>query len=347
MRRDIVALMGAIGIAAAMAPATAKAQSKDDVARAEALFNAAKALTDAGRFADACAKFSESKRLAPGLGVSMYLADCYEHIGRTASAWTEFRAAEGLARARNDKRADVAREHAQALEPKLERLTIEIAPSVPRTGLTILRDGVPVANEELGLAVPVDPGDHAVIVSAPGHVQRTVNAHLGPENPNATVKVDHLDDSTPAPVPTPVPVPVAPSPAPQPAPSPAPDAPAGEGDSGQTMRTLGIVGMGVGAAGLGLGAMFGLMAKSALDNSNSGPCNASDHCTPAGLSDRQDASNKATLSTVMFVAGGVVAAAGIVVFLAAPHGPSSTVGAVTVSPAPMAGGGGALLSGLF
>jgi len=336
--------MGAIGIAAVMAPATARAQSKDDVARADALFNAAKALTDAGQFSDACAKFAESKRLAPGLGVSMYLADCYEHIGRTASAWTEFRAAEGLARARNDKRADVARQHAQALEPKLDRLTIEVAPSLPRTGLSILRDGLPVSTEELGLAVPVDPGDHAVTVSAPGHAQRTFNAHLGPESPNATVKVDSLGDAAGA---APVPPPVAtPAPNPQPAPAPAPDAPPASGDSGQTMRTVGIVGMSVGGVGLGLGAVFGLLAKSALDKSNNGPCNASDHCTDAGLSDRQDASNKATLSTVMFVAGGVIGAAGVVLYLVAPHG-ASTAGAVTVSPAPMAGGGAALLSGTF
>ena len=305
MRR---ALVVAIGLVAVLAPAVAKAQSKDDIARADALFNAAKALTDAGQFADACAKFAESKRLAPGLGVSMYLADCYEHIGRTASAWTEFRAAEGLARARNDKRADVARQHAQALEPKLERLTIEVAPSVPRVGLSILRDGLPVSTEELGLAVPVDPGDHAVVVSAPGHAQRKFNAHLGPESPNATVKVDSLDDASAAPAPAPV----APAPAPQPAPAPAPEtAPAG-GDSGQTMRTLGIVGMGVGGVGLGLGAVFGVLAKSALDKSNSGPCDATDHCTQAGLSDRQDASNKATLSTVFFVAGGVIGAGGVV-----------------------------------
>jgi len=305
MRR---ALVVAIGLVAVLTPAVAKAQSKDDIARADALFNAAKALTDAGQFADACAKFAESKRLAPGLGVSMYLADCYEHIGRTASAWTEFRAAEGLARARNDKRADVARQHAQALEPKLERLTIEVAPSVPRVGLSILRDGLPVSTEEMGLAVPVDPGDHAVVVSAPGHAQRKFNAHLGPESPNATVKVDSLDDASAAPAPAPV----APAPAPQPAPAPAPEtAPAG-GDSGQTMRTLGIVGMGVGGVGLGLGAVFGVLAKSALDKSNSGPCDATDHCTQAGLSDRQDASNKATLSTVFFVAGGVIGAGGVV-----------------------------------
>src|SRR5579863_6674110 len=100
----------------------ARAQTKDELARADALFNAGKALTDAGQFADACAKYAESKRLAPGIGVTLYLADCYEHIGRTASAWTEFRSAEGLARERGDKRSEVARTHAQQLEPQLDRL---------------------------------------------------------------------------------------------------------------------------------------------------------------------------------------------------------------------------------
>ena len=200
-----------------------------------------------------------------------------------------------------------------------------------------------MSTEELGLAVPVDPGDHAVIVSAPGHAQRTFNAHLGPESPNATVKVDSLDDAAGA---APVPATVAPAPGPQPAPAPAPETPPASGDGGQTMRTLGIVGMGVGGVGLGLGAVFGLLAKSALDKSNSGPCDATDHCTQAGLSDRQDASNKATLSTVFFIAGGVIGAGGVVVYLVAPHA-ASTAGAVTVAPAPMVGGGGALLSGTF
>src|SRR5271168_2029092 len=139
MRRTLAA----IALATAMgAPAIAHAQPRnEDLARADSLFNAAKALLDSGQYVDACAKFAESKRLAPGLGVTLFLADCYERIGRTASAWTEFLSAEGLARERNDKRADVARQHAEALEPKLDRLTIQIAPAVPRVGLTLLRDG--------------------------------------------------------------------------------------------------------------------------------------------------------------------------------------------------------------
>ena len=54
------------------APSMARAQPRnEDLARADALFNAAKALLDGGQYADACAKFAESKRLAPGLGVTL------------------------------------------------------------------------------------------------------------------------------------------------------------------------------------------------------------------------------------------------------------------------------------
>src|SRR6202043_1677003 len=106
-----------------------------------------------GQNVDACAKFAESKRLAPGLGVTLYLADCYERIGRTASSWAEFRSAEGLARERNDKRADVARGRAQVLEAMLDRLVVAVAATIPHAGLQVLRDGVPVPPEEWGVPV--------------------------------------------------------------------------------------------------------------------------------------------------------------------------------------------------
>ncbi len=339
------ALAIAVLAASVTAPAVARAQSKDDLARADALFNAAKALTDSGQYADACAKFAESKRLAPGLGVTLYLADCYEHIGRTASAWTEFLAAEGLARQRNDKRADVAHQHAQALEPKLDRLTITVAPTVPQAGLSILRDGVPVPREELGLAVPVDPGDHAVVVSAPGHAARTLNAHVGPESPTATVRIDSLDEG-PVSAPAPAPAPAAPAPAPTELPATPPDqTPASSDDPGKTQRILSFAAMGVGVVGLGVGPVFGFLAKSKLDASNNGPCDSTNHCTQEGLDDRKSAESMATVSTIGFIAGGVLAAGGVVLFLTAPRAPSST--GLQLSPAPLTGGAGALLRGSF
>jgi hypothetical protein len=340
--RNLRSVIALTALATCLAvPAVARAQSKEDVARADALFNAAKALTDAGNYADACAKFAESKRLAPGLGVTMYLADCYERIGRTASAWTEFLAAEGLARQRNDKRADIARQHAQALEPKLDRLTITVAPTVPQAGLSILRDGVPVTRDELGLAVPVDPGDHAVVVSAPGHSPRTLNAHVGPESPAATVRIDSLDE-TPTSTPTPAP---SPTPADQPAPTPEQPATSSD-DSGKTRRILSFAAMGAGVVGLGVGTVFGFLAKSKLDASNSnGNCNPNDQCSQTGLNDRKDAESFATISTIGFIAGGVLAAGGVVLFLTAPPAPTTT--GLTLSPAPLTGGAGALLSGSF
>lgn len=339
-------ILAMIALATAMgAPSMAQAQSRnEDLARADALFNAAKALLDAGQYTDACAKFAESKRLAPGLGVTLYLADCYERIGRTASAWTEFRSAEGLARERNDKRADVARGRAQTLEPKLDRLTIAVAPTVPQAGLQVLRDGAAVSPEEWGLAVPVDPGDHVVVVSSPGHAQRTIPAHVGPEAPTATVRIDRLEDSPPTAMPTPAPTP---PPAPEAAPAPAPEsAPAPEPprDPASTRRWVGVGVAAAGVAGVALGTVFGFSAKSKLDQSNQdNHCDKADTCDPTGLALRHDASTAATLSTVMFVVGGVALAGGAVLYFTAPR-PATTVG-LAIAPAP--GGGAALLRGSF
>jgi hypothetical protein len=320
-------LASACAIVALSAPSIARAQRTDDahdVARADALFNAAKALLESGQFVDACAKFAESKRLAPGLGVTLYLADCYEHIGRTASAWTEFRSAEGLARQRSDKRADVARARAQELEAKLDRLTIAVAPTIPQAGLLVLRDGVAVSPEEWGLAVPVDPGDHVVVVSSPGRPQRTLNAHVGPESPTATVRIDRLEDPASAPPSAPAsatPAVVTPAPALATAPTPA------EADPGSKRRWIGI---GVGAAGvvgLALGAAFGLGAKSKLDQSNNGPCDANDMCSQQGLDLRHQASSAASASTLFFILGGAAVAGGVVLYVTAPK-PTTTVALV-------------------
>jgi hypothetical protein len=341
MRRT---LRTALVCAVVAAPKAAHAQSREDVARADALFNAAKALTDAGQYTDACAKFAESKRLAPGLGVTLYLADCYERIGRSASAWAEFRSAEGLARQRNDKRAEVARARAQALEPKLERLTIVVAPTVPQTGLQVLRDGVPVAREELGLPVAVDPGDHAVVVSAPGHAYRTLAAHTGPESPSVTVRIDKLDESELAP-------PVVAPPPPVTAAPPAtalPDLPPAlvPEDKNATRRWIGVGVGGLGVVGVAVGSVFGVLAKQKLDQSNSVQCDATtDRCHPPGFPMRKDAESAATASDVSFVIGGVLLATGAVLYVTARK-PQPATG-VVVAPAPVAGGGGALLRATF
>src|SRR5215475_12694681 len=59
-------------------------------AAAQALFEAARKLTAQDKFAEACPKLLESYKLDPAIGTKFYLADCYEHVGKLARAWTYY-----------------------------------------------------------------------------------------------------------------------------------------------------------------------------------------------------------------------------------------------------------------
>ena len=57
---------------------------------AQVLFDQARALTASGKYAEACLKFAESQRLDPGIGTEFNLAECEQHVGKTASAWAHY-----------------------------------------------------------------------------------------------------------------------------------------------------------------------------------------------------------------------------------------------------------------
>jgi hypothetical protein len=141
------------------------AHADGDKATAEALFSEGRRLMASGNYATACEKFAASQKLDPGLGTSLNLADCYEKSGRTASAWVEFRdAASAAHRVGSKDREQVARARADALEKQLSRLTL--VEKTPHPEQRVARDGAPVDRAVLGMAVPVDPGQHVVDVVA-------------------------------------------------------------------------------------------------------------------------------------------------------------------------------------
>ena len=119
-------------------------------------------------YADACPKFAESLRRAAGIGTMLGLADCFEKNGQTASAWAEFREAASAASRKGDKREGLARENATRLEPLLTKILVRVPPDADVRGLAVKRDGVELARALWEEAVPVDPGVHAVLASAPG-----------------------------------------------------------------------------------------------------------------------------------------------------------------------------------
>src|SRR5580692_5602780 len=104
-----------IALACAWTSTSLPVAAQAEVGKADALFNAGRSLLEAGEYSDACPKFAESQKLAPGLGVTLYLADCYERVGRTASALAEFRRAIVIAAARGDRRQSIAEERAANL----------------------------------------------------------------------------------------------------------------------------------------------------------------------------------------------------------------------------------------
>ncbi len=307
--------------AAAFVPTAARAQGAAEVAMAEGLFNQGVKLLEQKKYAEACDMLERSRKLASGLGVTLYLADCQENNNHPAIALGLFREAEKLAAARKDARQQIARDRADKLEKVVPRLTFRVSAEVAAAGQQIIFDGRKLEQKEWGQPIMVDPGPHKVrSMSEDGNAWESEITAV----PGGTTAMDipllRPSRSSPTPTPTaaPVPTPTAP---PAPAPEPA--------RSGNTQRTIGLVVAGVGVVGLGVGTIFGLSAKSKQSDADT-HCNAADKCDPTGLSLRQDGLHAATLSTVFFVVGAAAIAGGAVVYLTAPKGDAK--GGVALAP---------------
>jgi len=294
LRAGVVA--GLLAVAVALDAPDARSQNAGNQAAAEALFDQGKAAMAAKNYAEACPKFYESNRLDQGIGTSLWLAECYEMNGQTASAWAEFRSAASLAVKSSDPREKVARDRALGLEAKLARLVLIVPTAARLPGLKVARDGGEVATAIWGTSVPVDPGRHTVVVSAPDHRSQTLSITILPGPGEQAVIVPVLAEGGP-------PVVAA--------------APRHEDPSGHFFADLPAqryVALGAGAVGvvtLVLGSYFGLHAKSQLDDSNSsGHCGANNLCDATGVADRSAAQSSATASTILFVVTGVALAGG-------------------------------------
>lgn len=290
------------------APRAAWAEPADAerMAAAQALFDEARALTERGEYAAACPKFAESRRLDPTMGTTFYLAECLEHIGRLASAWSYYIEVADAARASGQGDREVyARNRAEALRPRLPWLVVVVSPAARKLpGLLIKRDGIVLGEAQLGVAIPVDFGEHVITAAAPGRKPWEVRISVSEEAKTTKIEIPVLDALSP----------VAPS-APEPG---LPHKPAvSSGMSAQ--RVAGVVAGAAGVIGIGLGAFFGLRAMSKQDESNKdGHCDAADTCDHVGLGLRDEAITAATVSTIGFIAGGVALAGGVTLFFTAP-----------------------------
>jgi hypothetical protein len=328
--------------------------SPADAAVAQSMFDEGRRLMSEKRYAEACPKLADSQRLDPALGTLLNLAVCHEKLGRTASAWTEYRDAESIAKreGRLD-RAAYAREHVAQIEPHLSHVTVVRGSNqdgrAAEAGLDVRLDDASVGLAALGTALPIDPGEHKIEARAPGKITWTGTVTVGADAASTKVEIPILaDEPKPEPVvivpPPVVAPPVTPPPAqPPPDVTPPPETPHGM----TTRRTIAYAIGGVGIAGLAAGSIAGIETISKWSTRNDA-C-PGDRCTPAGLDADKTARSWALVSDVGFAVGVVGVGVATYLILTEPSqaAPPATTGGVRIVPRVGANSGGLSIAGAW
>jgi serine/threonine-protein kinase len=338
--------VGLLTLCGVLGAPEALAQDASGKAAAEALFESGVQLMKSGRFSEACPKLETSQRVDPAVGTLLYLAECYERLGRTASAWATFREAESLARGANQAdRARTAGARAQKLEPELAYLTVSLAPDARIEGLVVKRGGAVVLADLYGVAAPVDPGVIEIEASAPGHRRYASQVKVGARQ-KEIVTVPKLEAEPGAEV-APV-APVAAGATAQTSTEPASPAtgqsPKDEPAKSGPDHTLAFIVGGVGLVGIGVGSYFGVRAFSKNSDADE-HCNAQNVCTKEGMDLSQDAENAALVSNIGFVVGGAALATSLVLFFTASDGEEKQT--LRIAPTFAKNGGGVSIGGTF
>jgi hypothetical protein len=161
-------------------------------------------------------------------------------------------------------------------------------------------DGQPLAEHLGGTALPIDPGVHEFTFAVEGQtpVTQKLIVKEGEKGRHESVVIG-VRTATPAST---------------------LDTTAPPAEPAKGLGTQKFVGIAVGAAGvvaLGIGTIFGLVASSAWNSAKSACGGDPTHCVnPSGAASYHDTSvTDGTISTVGFVAGGALVAAGAVLFL--------------------------------
>lgn len=317
---------------AAFAIAVSSAARATDPATAQALFDQGRKLMAQERWAEACPKLEESQRLDPAGGTVLHLALCREHEGRIATAWALYQ--DALAQAKHDTRKDrakIAQERIDALAPRLPRMRVRVAPANRRAeGFTLSRDETVVGEAQWSESLPVDPGPHVLFAKASGRKTWSVRVDVPARAHEVVVDVPDLEIEPRADVPK----------TPETAPTPSHLEQVKRGDG---QRTAGVIVTGVGVAGVIVGSVFGLLSISQGADADK-ECVPPDRkrCTATGVDLGNSAMTSGNVSTIAFIAGGVLVAGGLAVYFSAPSG-----GTVAIVPSATANGASIGLSGSF
>ncbi|HEX7841144.1 MAG TPA: hypothetical protein VF469_26885 [Kofleriaceae bacterium] len=292
-----LAALTALALAGASGRASAEPQAdKPDpkVEKADQLFAEGKALLESNLL-QACGKFRESLSYNPAaLGTLLNVALCNEKLGLFATAVARFTEARDRAKEqglREHQRA--AEDHLAALEASVPHLSIRLTEPLPDTKLLVDDTVVPPAARD---SYPVDPGERTIVVSAPDRLPYRLRFVIG-KGEHRTLVIPALARSV--------------------------TITSSRYRIGQIITAAGGLATGTGI-GIGLYArhQYHKALDRALDNQPPLCTRRSDGllCDPVTKSALDNARNWGLGGTVVGAAGVAIAAAGVYLWITAPHG---------------------------
>jgi hypothetical protein len=296
------------------APALAQNDQERDAARA--LADSAFAFFEKAEYANALERFQQAEKIVHAPPHLLYIARCHDKLGALFAARKAYSdvmvetladdAPPAFAEAQRTARKELA-----ALNARIPSITVTVV-GPPGEATQLALDGKPIAS---GTKLELEPGSYQVSARAEGWLtqSRTVELTEG-SNESVSISLQSVDGQ------------------------PVPDSPdngdtAGEGPS----LLLPIVLVGVGGAGLLVGAITGGVALGKADDLKAA-CPIRSMCAAENQSLEDDARAMGTASTVAFIVGGVLAAAGVtwlIVTLASSDTEEEAPASVTLRVGPM------------
>jgi hypothetical protein len=170
MRLRTLAALGALGVLACVGRARADGQAPSANTVAQALFEQAREDMKRGAYPAACPKLEESQRLDPSNGTLLNLVLCEEATGKVASAWSNAHELADRLPA-DDERKPITERKLLELTKRVPKLAVRLELPVPE-GTTVLLDDVELRPSSLGVPIPIDPGIHTLVVTAPNRPNR-------------------------------------------------------------------------------------------------------------------------------------------------------------------------------
>ena len=302
--RTFITLLSCLMTLLLIAPASA--QSEADKATARALSIEANQALEAKDYKTAADKFKRAEALYHAPTLLVGLGRAYVGLEKWVEAMESYNRVirEPLGDNPNEaflQAVEDAKREVVGLDAKIAWVTINVAgPDEPNVTL----DGTAVSIASLGVKRAVNPGDHTIEASAEGFENGSESFSItSGETKDVTLTLE-------------------------PGELPPPPPPGGEESS--VLPIVGWTLVGVGGASLILGAVMGGLAIG-KHGDLSDICRDDGSCPESEQDNLDTFRTFGTVSTIGFIAGGVLAAGGVVILLVAPGGDSGDSGADSIA----------------